>query len=553
MMTTITGLNTYFSDLITSLMAIERQSLTRLEQEKNTISLKRGVYADLQIKLNSLQTATRSLISSNAFFALTLGRSVNVVNAPSGKTVISASVSSTAVVGEYDFEVTTLARAERKASAAQSSADQALGKSGTIWLGGDDHPAAEVTPNTTISEVGTAAVGEGLRELGTGNYIVETRNDNGTLQFRLKDSDGNVVAIADNSSGGNTLTTSWQTITAGTYDTQRGLTITFTGSADDATTIISYTARGVAVTVEESDSLINIASKINEALQPQGRDLTATVVGTQLVFTAAYTGTNHTMIYSLADGLDLGTFTTLQTAANAAFTVNNIEFTRQSNSNLSDVIYGVSLNLAADAEGNSATLVVGKSVSTATSTIENFISQMNTVLSYLEEKTSVTKQSDGTFTRGVLADESVFNELRSQLLSALISSTSISGEYQSLREIGLTVGDNLLLSVSDASKLEEALKANYEDVVGLFDEVMGQVDTLLNRFVGTNSYMNTAMNLFDDQILGLNYQIDYENERLADKEQSLISQYSQMQAQLMGLSYMQQLWQGIYGNFSKLY
>lgn len=553
MMATITGLNTYFSDLITSLMAIERQSLTRLEQEKNTISLKRGVYADLQIKLNSLQTATRSLISSNAFFALTIGRSVNVVNAPSGKTVISASVSSTAVVGEYDIEVTTLARAERKASAAQSSADQALGKSGTIWLGGDDHPAAVVTPNTTISGVGTAAVVEDLRELGTGNYIVETRNDNGTLQFRLKDADGNVVAIADNSSGGNTLTTSWQTITAGTYDTQRGLTITFTGSADDATTNISYTAGGVAVTVEESDSLNNIASKINEALQPQGRDLTATVVGTQLVFTAAYTGTNHTMIYSLADGLDLGTFTTLQTAANAAFTVNNIEFTRQSNSNLSDVIYGVTLNLAADAEGNNATLVVGKSVSTATSTIENFISQLNSVLSYLEEKTSVTKQSDGTFSRGVLADESVFNELRSQLLSALISSTSISGEYQSLREIGLTVGDNLLLSVSDASKLEEALKANYEDVVGLFDEVMGQVDTLLNRFVGANSYMNTAMNLFDDQIFGLSYQIDYENERLADKEQSLISQYSQMQAQLMSLSYMQQLWQGIYGNFSQFY
>ncbi len=555
-MATITGLDSFFTNLITNILAIERQTVTRLQQNKDVLNQKRGVYADLEIKLGALRNATRALISTNPFFAVTLGRSVDVVNAPTGKTVISASVSSSAVPGEYDIEVTALAKAERKASAVQSSADQALGKSGTIWLGGDDHQAAEVISNTTISEVGIGAVADGFRELGTGNYIVETRNYEGTLQFRLKDADGNVVAIADQESGSNSLTTAWQTITTGTYDTKRGLTITFTGTAEDATTSVSYTAKGVAVTVEASDSLVSIANKINDALQPQGRDLVATVVGNQLVFTTASTGTNHTMIYSFADGLDFGTFSTLQSAANATFSVNNIEFTRQSNSNLTDVINGVTLNLAADAETNSATLVVSENVATARSTIDNFISQMNSVLTYLVDKTSVTKQSDGTFARGILADEGIFNDMRNQLLSLLISNVETNGRYRSLREIGLTVGDTLLLSVSDASKLEEALKTHYDDVVALFDELMGSIDTLLGRFIGsteTSGYLDTAIDLFDDQMRGLDNQINYENERLEDKEQSLISQYSQMQAQLVGLAYMQQLWQGIYGNYSRLY
>lgn len=555
-MTTIGRLDSFFTSLINDLMALERQPLYRMQEQRDTVNVRRGAYLDLKTKLDELQDSARALISTDPFSLVKTGRSASISNTASETTVLTASAGSGAVAGNYQVAVTQLAQAQSRVSAVQSSVDLALGLSGTFWLGGTGTASASVTPNATVTGVSTASLAEGQRELGTGTYYLETRQEGGVLQFRLKDVDGQVVSIYDREQADGSFTTAWQDVAAGSYDTGRGLVVNFSGSGSDASTSISYTAAGVSVSVETADSLIEIASKINDAAQPVGRDLTATVVGKQLVLTAAHTGTAHAMIYTDSVGLGF-TGEDLQLAEDALFSVNGIGFTRSGNTALTDVIYGVTLNLAADAEGNSATLTVSEDISGVREAIEAFIEKFNAVQIYLESKTSLASVNSGenvTYVRGTLSSDTVFSDLRTDLFSRFMAITPNSGIYESLYEIGLTIDSSLTATISDADKLNEALENHLEDVASLLDAVMANLDTTLSRFTGaTSGYIDRALDSFDEQIADLESDIQEESTRLDEKEVSLALQFAGMQAQLMNLSYMQQIWSGIYGNVNRLY
>lgn len=536
-------LDPYFQGLIANIMAVERQPLERLQASRDDLDVRRGVYVDANNTLKQLQTSVKALSVSLTSSALTPGRATSVSNAPSGATVLSASASSTAVVGTYDVVVSKLAKAQRRVSAVQSSVDLALGKSGEFWLGGTGTASASVTGNSTVSGVGAAAVASGQKELGAGAYTVETRDVNGTLQFRLKNSDGNVVTIA-NANG--TLTNDWQSLTAGTLDTKRGLTLTLTGAAADATTTVNYTAAGTKVDVAATDTLQTIATNINAATQSEGREIAASLVGKQLVLSAANTGTNHTLIYT--DGLSGGglgfTGVDLQAAQDAEFTVNGLSFVRSINTGLTDVISGVALNLAADAEGKSATLNVTADLTAGRQALTDFIAKFNEAQTYLKEKTNVVVTRSGetvTYSRGALSTDTVFSELRSQMFMLFTGNTSNTGLYQSLREIGLTIDDNLQATLSDSAKLDTALSANLSHTQTLLDAVMTSFNDKLSQFTGSSTgYIDATINHIDARLSETSTSISDWNSRLDAREEFYYRQYGELQAQLIQLTYLKQ-------------
>lgn len=550
-MATVTALDSYFTSLISSLMEIERQPLERMTTQRDTFNVKRGAYSDLNNKLDSLQDAVKALWSSTATTALTAARSTSITPSDTNTSVLTASASKSAIVGQYDISVTNLAKAQRQASAVQASVDQALGKSGTIWLGGTGTADVSLAANAAVTGAATSALASGQKEIGTGTYTVETRDNNGVLEFRLKDVDDKVVSISNGNDG---YTTSWQTVSTGDFDTGRGVTLSLDASGSAGSTTFDYTAAGVSVSIEAEDSLLNIATKINAADQPEGRDVAASVVGKQLIFTAAHTGTNHTMIYS--DGVGLG-FAALESAKNASFTVNGISFTRSSNTGLTDVINGVTLNFTADAEGQSAALEVKSDMSTARAAIDTFIKQFNDIQTYLQAKTAISAVNNGqtlTYTRGTLADDYAFSNLRSEMFSTFMTSTANTGAYANLRNIGIVVNDNLQATISDPDKLTAALENNFSDVVALLNSIMSKFDSQLERFTGSsNGYLNQAMESIDRQISELNDDIANTETRLEEKQTSLIDQFGAMQAQLLSLTYMQQTWSSIYNSSMNMY
>ncbi len=593
-MTTVNGLDSYFINLINNLMTLESQPLTQLKTQRDEVNVQTGAYRDVKSKLSDLQGAVYALRSASYSSALSSSRSITLSDIESGSTVLSASASSSAIVGDYQIANITLAKAHRVRSDQLTYVDQPLGLStgsGYLVIGGADTRIANKVSEIsgTVTDFSVSTVDSGKTELGKGNYFVEVRNsDVNGWQFRILDENGKAVTIRKGDNNTDT-TDSWQNIPGGggNFDTGRGLVIHFGSDptsyqagtlADGTAAEIGYVAQGAHIQVAATDSLADFVSSINAAKYAEGDGVTASIVNRQLILSATNTGTDHVLNSSnlldngtggtngvlhdlgvLASGSTDFKYISVQDALDASFTVNGIPVVRNSNTGLTDVINGVSINLAADAGGKSATLSVKQDTSAAKSAIQGFMDKFNDIVSYLDEKTSVTSTNDGTkttYTRGTLADDNVFSELRMQLLSLFMQNSTNSSSYKSLRDIGLTIDDSLQASISDSSKLEELLNSDLSGVQSLFDSVMEQIDTKIGGFTGVRSgsdYLDDAVLNLDNQLKEINDDISQMDDYLAERQNYLIDQYSEIQAQLQMLSYTQQMWSSIYGTVNQLY
>lgn len=584
--TSYTGsLSSYFTSLIENIMTVEKQPLERLTSQLDTLKVRSAIYSDVKTKLKDLQTAAFNLTSTSYAAKLIAGRTAEVSGVDDGKTVLTASASKNAVAGTYNITNISLALQHRISSDVQTYTNQALGYSGNILVGGAAAKSATLVSSAddTVAGFGTAEVASGQSQLGSSSYFVETRKlSEGVWEFRLVDEEGKAVSIKD-ASDGDEYTSDWQTIPTGggVYDSGRGLTITFgadselyieksRGGEPNPASEVAYVAQGATIEIKESDSLETIAAKINDAKLADGNGIRATVIGGQLILASKDTGLGHDVeIYDVGAGRvlkDLGILTEenaikneLQAARNATFYVNNIAIERSQNTGLSDVISGITINLAADAEGRDATITVTETTTSARTAVEDFINYFNDLQTYLEAKTGVTATSEDedtgkkTYTRGALADDNVFNDLRSELFSIIMNEYSNDGTYSRLREIGITIDDSLKLNISDSDLFESALSSNLDDVTALMDKVMGQIDAKLAVFTGVRSdsdYLDNVTINLNNEISEVDSDIDDMNEYLSDRELYLYNQYAQIQSQLISLQYMQQMFASISGTSS---
>lgn len=570
MANTIRALDPNFVLIINELMTIERQPLTRLQAQRDSISVQKAVYGDLSTKLNDLQSAVKALRSSDPSFAFSSGYSAKVTGVADGLTVLSATAGSQAVPASYQIAVETLAKAHQVRSDRQPvSASQALDLAGTFLIGVSTARAAESKKLLagTVDAFATGEPASGQAELATGSYYVETRQDAvAGWQFRLVDADGNAVSVQQGDSGA--YTSEWQAIPAGggAYDTGRGLQITFGSDPSqyaEATKAngaahVSYQAQYAAIEVKTSDSLIDIAYRINKAALAGGSKITATVVDGQLLLTMDPPGLGNEMRAQDLTGSVLaqlgvldegGSFKNeLQSPANAVFTVNGLRVERSKNTGLTDVINGLTIDLAPDAEGKTATLQVTRSIDGERKALETFITKFNDLMAYLSDKVATTKLADDTYKRGALAGDTMFSTFRYDLLRLLNTDHVNSGGILNLRQLGITMGDNFKLSLSTVSTLETALKENKTGVTQFLDQLMGKLSEQLDRLTGASGYLKSATAQMDARLKETDDRIKTMNERLAAKEEALYAQYGELQAQLMLLNYQSQQFSAIYGN-----
>ena len=559
-----TQLDPTFRNIIQQTLEAERQPLRRLTARRDELQVQKGIYTDLGNMLAGLQSALRSLISSQPVYTLGGARSVKVTPAAAGSTVLTASANSSAAAGQYEISVTSLARAHRVRSDAVEYANQALGLSGTLRLGG--LAAAEVSGAAMADGIlafQTAATLDGKSALGSDIYYVETRQQDDIWQFRLVNSRGEAQSIrrADGS-----YTSEWQSAPAqaGWVDTGRGLSIEFdpavlqARSRGSGAASLNYTPQGAAVAVSAGDSLADLAAKINQAVYAEGNRVSASIVNNHLVLTHQRSGAgvllqatdeSGTVLESLGI-LQGGAFkTVLQTPSDAVFTVNGLTVQRGRNENLNDVIHGVSLSLSADAEGKTASLAVEDDLSADVKAVQAFLDQFNNLQKYLADKTATVKNSDNTYTRGALVGDGMFRSLRFDLLRQFQASYTTGQSFSRLEDIGLKLDGDLKTVISSRSALEDALRSDRSAVKALLDAALGALDSRLNQFTGADGYVKKSQQSVESQMELTRKAIDQMNERLAKREQSLIEQFAQMQAQMAQLLYTQQQMGSIYGNF----
>lgn len=550
--TSLTSLDSTYQTLIDYQIKLESAPLTQLESQQTALQKQRAVYTDLKAKLDTLRTSTKALISTDAFYSLKAGRNVSVSNTATGTTVISAAASSKAVAASYDITDISLALNDRVRSDEQEYSDQALSKSGVITVGGaatssrvENLHASETITGISIND----QIATGQQALGSGTYFVETQKTSaGVWQFRLVDSEGTAAKIASGTST-TSFTNIWQNIPTGanpTYSTGRGLDINF--GSDPSKYVaksklgvapsVEYQAKGAQITVTADMSLNDIAYAINSGNYASGNEAIATVVNKQLVLSSKLTGEAHKIKASGSVLEELGVLSgssfknVMQSARNATFKVNGLSVARSQNSALTDVISGVTLNLASDAQGKTATLNIASDNTSQKAAINTLITNFNALQSFISTNLSVTKNADSTYTRGPLSGDQSIISLRNSLFSIVGSNDPTANLYKSLKDIGISVDSKLTMSITDSTKLDNALNNNYSDAISVMDRVMSAVTSKLDKYTGTTSYVDQLIKANATKTINVGNSIVSMNKRLDAREQVLIKYYADVQSQM---------------------
>ena len=529
--TSIKGLAPSFQTAIKAIIDSESAPLNRVQTQKDQIIVRRGVYTDIKTNFDSLQGALQALISTQAAYGMKLVSKAAVTPGAAGTTVLSATSSESAATAEYDIAVTQLAKAQSKSTDAAFSPDVSLGKSGTFWMGGNGTNAVSLIPNDTVTGAIASTIASGQRELGAGNYTLETRNSNGIRQFRLVDADGKAVSIR--TQNGTSYTSEWQNMSAGSYDTGRGLNFTLNSLGATSNMTLTYTAAGTSITINSTDTLRNITTAINAASQPEGRDFKASIVANKLVLTGSQTGENHTMLFT--DGAGLGFGPDLQPAQNARFTVNGMNVSRAANINLTDVIDGTTINLSSDAEGKSARLSISATSDKAAGLMKALVDKFNSTLTHLKDKLASTPSTNAegktTYTRGPLSGDLGFSGLRLDMLNRINRNITNSGSFKNFAQIGISFDKDMKLTL-DSSKFSDALKNHASDVTALLDSGLGDLNSLVSRYAGSNGSLASTLTTIEDQRKSYDKRIAKYNENLTIRKQTLYNQYLGFQTQI---------------------
>jgi flagellar hook-associated protein 2 len=245
-----------------------------------------------------------------------------------------------------------------------------------------------------------------------------------------------------------------------------------------AETITITPAGGTATTIT-TGSGVNTLTDLQNAINQAGLGVTASIItdasGSRLAITSDTSGSAGSFAIASSGG-SFG-FTAGNPGSNASLTVNGIAVSSASNT-VTGALPGVTLNLQNASPGTQVTLDVTPNVSQASSAINQFVSDYNTLIGAVNAQYSDTGSG-----QGVLADDPTVENLQNTLLQTLDytaspASGSSSTTVPNLSSLGITVNTDGTLSVNN-STLSSALQNNFSDVQNFFQ------GSALNGFANT--------------------------------------------------------------------
>jgi flagellar hook-associated protein 2 len=237
-------------------------------------------------------------------------------------------------------------------------------------------------------------------------------------------------------------------------------------------------------------------------------DLSVTLNGTGLVFQKS------------ADGI------------NASFSLDGVPLSSTTNT-VSSPLPGVTLNLLAANPAKPVTISVGPDTAGITQTINDFVSAYNSAIGSVNSQFKASANSGA----GPLANNSALRSLQSSLLSDVTFSVTGNNGVVNLASIGIDLQNDGTLSV-DISKLSSALSTQFADVKTFFQS--GVAGGFGNNFSSDLTALTSpasgllSLNLNENNAnqQALTRQINDFEDRLANRRQFLINQYSQVDAML---------------------
>ncbi|GET18419.1 flagellar filament capping protein FliD [Ligilactobacillus agilis] len=358
----------------------------------------------------------------------------------------------------------------------------------------------------------------------------------------------------------------------GTTDADSSQKLNLTGSLNLTSSVGTAT-----VNINDSQNINDIATAINKLTvtvkDDKGKDvvkslgITATVVANHLILRSVATGKDNTISVSSTDGttdsLGLGSQAHSVAGQDAVYNIDGYDLTSASNT-ITNAINGATITLtglsAKEADGTLAdtTLNVTHDTTYLEAAVENFVNKYNATMKYLNDYTKIDTSTDNLDEKqnGVLEDDSAASRLKSELARLAVSlgvdTDSKTGQKidtgMTSSKLGISVDRDGIMSI-DAEKLTKAIDSGngIETIKNFFYNTTGRISKEEHGYVtgfletikaynepdyvkNTKGIINDKLEMYSKQIKDLNSDVTDLETRLATKRESLINQYSAVDA-----------------------
>ena len=503
--TQVTGLasGVDWSTLITALADAERAPETKWKKQQTALTNQNSAFNTIQGNLTTLQTDIQTLQSASLFGS----RTAQV----SDSSIASATAGGGTNIGTYTFDISQLATAAVVNGASGiSSALSPDGNLSNVTIGTAGF-ATHVTAGTfTINgKQITIATTDSLQDVfdkisnATSGEVTASYDSNSADsnfdKITLTDTQGNNIVLGSASDTSNFLQVAklYNGSTGSTSVTSSAMlgSVQLSSSIQDAdlTTAITdggsgqgaFTITGVAINFSaSSDSIQNVLDRINSS--SAGVTATFDSQNGRFLLTNKSTGNMGISMNDVAGnfleatGLSSGQFVSGQ---NLLYKLNGGS---QQLTSLSNTITSVSSGMdgltVTAAQAKSFTVTVASDTSKISSAIQQFITDYNTVQSYITGQMAVTNNSDGSVTAGLLTSDMTANQIASNLRTASFAGVSTSG-ISSLAALGITTNSKNNTASVNTDTLNNALAGNLNAVQSFFTDSTNGLATQLSKFI----------------------------------------------------------------------
>jgi flagellar hook-associated protein 2 len=552
-----------WTTIIQELANAERSPETQWQATQTQENNQNSAYTTISNDLNTLQLDVQTLQDPSLYGS--------TVASSSDSSVATASAASGTAVGSYVFNISKLATAAQMNGVASISNVLAPGgnvSAVTLGTAGFSTPITAGTITVDGAQV-TISQSDSLQQVFSNiasatNNAVTASYDATSDEITLSSSNPITLGSAADTSnflqvaqlynnGTNTVTSTSALGRVNTSATMANADLK-TAITDGGSGNGEFTINGVTFNYNAStDTIQDVLNNINQS--SANVNATYDSVNNRFVLANKTTGDvgvamqDVTGNFLAASGLSGGT---LQRGQNLAYTLNGGSQTLYSQSNtITSASSGIDgLTVTALAE-NSATVTVSPDTTTISNDIQKFVTDYNTVQSYITSQMAVTQNADGSSTPGLLTGDQTISQVSSSLRSLMTSAVSaagMDGKVSSLNDLGIeSNGNNNTLTISDTTALTSALTNNLSDVKALFSDpskgLAVQFTTLLTNTIGNNGTIpNHQAVLTQDsanittQISNLEKQITNDSNKWTTEFQNMETAESQTNQELTYLS-----------------
>ncbi len=292
-----------------------------------------------------------------------------------------------------------------------------------------------------------------------------------------------------------------------------------------------------------------IASAINNATDNPG--VTAAIVDTgtsenpfRLTLTSKATGeSNRITLQNLPMAEVSGVNETgEEVSLNAIFKVNGVEYQRQSNAGITDVISGVTLNLKKTGESS---IGIQSNLDPVKENIISLIEGFNELVAEIKGSTSTDNASDTETetTKNPLSESYDVKNMISRLEALITTHIDTGSDYTSLVDLGLEINKDGTMSL-DETVLDQAIASNPGAVQSLFigdaDEKIAGLGDLINTgitsMVSSQGLVSTEIDEAKTRMARLDEDIESATERLEKRYKTMTSQFVRLDTYISQLN-----------------